>query len=589
MKLRMMLYAVSLCAYTNTSVFASNTVDTALNTEKYSLVDRHHVSMTYQGVMYTPESISLGNANSISTGFLVTHRSVGFTGFRSSSFKEVDPYPNITDPDEHHITFSGDVTARFKINDDGTYTSLSDLSYTLEKQVNGQLLLTTADGTELLYTKPEKLAGHNLPSGKIIHALAPNGFKKTFRLREEAGQRVTIEETNTGYGIYTDTASVVIDGTTSYIDNIIGLNLSKLKCYSQGCADDKWPKLTLSSRPHPSNPGPSNRIQTITDPDGVETEFHRIIPDLSYTDIYGNVTTNGFQFLTKIVSPGGKTIEYEYKYDIYDDQKFLGGADVTQYKVELNRAYSGNDNIGYDFNNIVSAYGLSKASSGGYQSFNYADFDLDRGTPEKIDTWNTTIVFSEDWQSQIKTYTSKDKSTASSFSYEYDDRGNITKITKDGVYSREAEYPSACSSTNRKYCNKPIWTSNWSSNGVYHKTNYQYYPAHGGIKKVTHPDNSVEHFYYKKYFAQYLKSNGQLANYLDGIYLLDYQTQCHFSKSETCSSDQITTSYSYEPYNLNLSSVTTVDSSSSHKLCYQYDDLGRQISEYPLPSSGQCL
>jgi hypothetical protein len=562
-----------MCFYAN----ASEENNSSIRTQKYSLIDRHNVSLAYGSALYSPDPLVVGSGgNTISRGFIYSNS--GYELTNSGGWKEVKPKVS---EEIYHLVSSGSIVARFLINADGSYTPLSDLRLTLENLPDGKKLLIDAVGNEYVFNYGTTYYSSNLERGGVIHVKYANGFKETYRARKGVnGDDFTLVESNTGYGIY---LNVLWEGSYGNLKSktiIQGINLTKLPCYSIECADENRPSILSYSKPYSSAPNDGDQWTVIhRDQDGVETEIDMTKPNLSYTK--GNTTRkNNWTFLTEIREPSGKKIKYDYQYDFYDQIEY-------PVKPELKTSTVGNDTIGYDSGDINSRYGWQITTSGGYQTFNYAYFDVDRGTPEKISTWSENIEFTEDWQSLMKSYTQKNNGDNQVFIYEYDSRGNVAKVTRSGLYSKEAEYQSICNSSNRKYCNKPTWTTDWSSTGNYHKTYYEYYPEHGSLKTITHPDNSVERFFYKKYFAKYLNESGQLVSYSDGIYLLDYKKSCKSTKSSSCSSDEVTTYYQYEPNNLNLQSVTTSDINSSYKVCYQYDELGRQISEYYAPNVAQ--
>ena len=197
----------------------------------------------------------------------------------------------------------------------------------------------------------------------------------------------------------------------------------------------------------------------------------------------------------------------------------------------------------------------------------------------------TTLLYEYVGDSQARTVTLDDMQRYKN--------ANIKKITErrtDGnkPLVTEAEYIS-CNSSNRKYCNQPIWVKD--PRGLV--THYQYHTPSGQIELVTPPKNAngvsqVVHTEYEQMYAFYKQSaSGTATRAPDPIWLKVKETSCATSQynkdSQTCAAgdnDKIVTAFEYDAHhNLNLVGTAVTAGGKTLRTCYQYDQYGNKISE----------
>ncbi|NND60925.1 MAG: hypothetical protein HKN49_11730 [Gammaproteobacteria bacterium] len=183
-------------------------------------------------------------------------------------------------------------------------------------------------------------------------------------------------------------------------------------------------------------------------------------------------------------------------------------------------------------------------------------------------------------------------STYPSISYEYDSRGNLTRVTSGDMIT-QAGYPPSCPSYARKTCNKPDWVTD--ARGV--KTAFNYVITHGGRnymiedslnkRRMTAYRWVQKHAWVKNASGSYSKLD------VDGpraVWLLESVRTCRqslmHSSGQFChGGGDILTSYDYgsgnssAPSNLHVRGEVVTAGGQSLRTCYKYDDLGNRISE----------
>ena len=164
--------------------------------------------------------------------------------------------------------------------------------------------------------------------------------------------------------------------------------------------------------------------------------------------------------------------------------------------------------------------------------------------------------------------------------YQYDSRGNITKITKvakagSGLANivTSATYPSTCS--NPITCNEPITTTDARGQ----VTDYTYDPTHGGVLTITRPAATTGAVRPQtRYTYARLGSNGSASS--TGVFVVSKISSCATLVSCAGTSDETVTTYTYGP-NLLPTSVTIASGngsvSSTHT--YAYDKYGNVVAD----------
>ncbi len=147
--------------------------------------------------------------------------------------------------------------------------------------------------------------------------------------------------------------------------------------------------------------------------------------------------------------------------------------------------------------------------------------------------------------------------------YAYDGRGNIvteTTVPKSGSglpsVTKTASYPTDCTTSNFKYCNKPTWIRDAKNN----QTDLTYNPDNGLPLTVTKPadTNGVRaqtRYTYVQRYAWVLNSSGGYVHASAPIWLLATESYCRTSAATgnptaPCaagSNDEVKTVYDYGP------------------------------------------
>jgi YD repeat-containing protein len=188
----------------------------------------------------------------------------------------------------------------------------------------------------------------------------------------------------------------------------------------------------------------------------------------------------------------------------------------------------------------------------------------------------------------------------------YDTRRNLSTVrqipkTGTGYLEATATFPSACTSTDRRTCNRPTATTDFNGN----TTDYTYDPAHGGVLTETGPAvNGVRpqtrHSYAQRY-AWISNGSGGYAQAPTPVWVRTSTSSCRTSAASTtgayapCSvaGDEVLTQYDYGPNsgpnNLWLRGQTVTSSdptgtggalvATTLRTCYTYDPNGNRISE----------
>jgi len=167
-----------------------------------------------------------------------------------------------------------------------------------------------------------------------------------------------------------------------------------------------------------------------------------------------------------------------------------------------------------------------------------------------------------------------------SVQYTYDSRGNVTQVRRKSApvsgsaadLVTSAGFPSSCTSSNYKYCNKPIWTKDAKGN----QTDYTYHAASGGVATITAPSDGVNarpvtQYTYQQFSARVRNSSGGLVN---STPIWKVKTVKQFEGT----SEQVTTTYNYN-VNKNLTPTSMVVAGigvSSNTTTYAYDNYGNQ-------------
>jgi len=191
----------------------------------------------------------------------------------------------------------------------------------------------------------------------------------------------------------------------------------------------------------------------------------------------------------------------------------------------------------------------------------------------KTDVLGQTSTFSYDSNNLVDTVTYP---RGNSVEYTYDSRGNVTEVRSKSVPgSGETDlvstsaYPGNCSTSNRKYCNKPVWTEDAAGN----RTDFTYHAQSGSVATITYPSDGSNArpqstFTYEQKSAKIKNSSGSLVN-SDLIWVLTQR------KDYVGTSYERTSSFTYlDTKNLTTRVATVTAGGVSNSVIYTYDVYG---------------
>lgn len=158
--------------------------------------------------------------------------------------------------------------------------------------------------------------------------------------------------------------------------------------------------------------------------------------------------------------------------------------------------------------------------------------------------------------------------------YSYDTRGNLERIsfnqsTGTGFVVYEADFVDIC--VNSMTCNQPLWRKDGKQN----RTDFEYYPEHGGIKTVTLPAAEGGIRPTKRYvYEARTTSNGV-------IYRVLKVSECRTQQSCAGGSDETVTSFTYwnDTFLKSSETVQVGGGVAGLTTTYAYDNAGRLIQE----------
>ncbi len=527
--------------------------------------------------------------------------------------------------------------ADFFINGDGTYTAVKDKRHTLEYKNNTGYVYIGPDGTQVIYPSsdnydPQKYYGRYGYSRTMTKVIKPNGLVMTIN-RGINNSRPLIAPiysvtTNTGYQLkylyelhsrpLTEskrgaplTSSIAADSyawSTRYPKYVKGINNAVEYCTTSngGCSLTKnWPQ-TIYNWPDgmPRAFYIGNSVFSVTDAMGRVTEYHHTAIDYNWSgqclNLYepgegANVKISGIKEATSQI----KNITYHHENEVENPlcPNYSATPNPITY-AELQYAIKNGVKVKYDMweGHYISGGHLIgiKNKSDNKRGIKYVLYAHDIGVPIEVNTWvNRTKMYSN---FSNRLYEANEKLGGEQRKYLYDERGNLKTIRTFGhngttqsaaSLNVEAQYPTTCS--NRKTCNKPIWTKDKNGN----KTSYTYHLESGQVESITRSVNEhgirpqIRYSYLEK-FASYKINSNAVEESRDGLWLVTTESYCinsSYSGSACTGNDLSLTSYEYEPSNLALVGVAITAAGKTLRTCYSYDIYGNKIGETK-PKSG---
>lgn len=520
-----------------------------------------------------------------------------------------------------------------------TYEAMGDTRHTLEvvnssdpdgHLYSGLLRWTTPDGTASYYSaSSDPIGGRELiavvyPSGFTIRinglgsVTTNTGFQLRYErpvvstglspeklaIRSSLPQGAQIRSVNPELWSYANPSYIIgINNAVEYCSPVAARDVCDL--------EEDWPRATFTwpgGMPQAIYLG--KNVVTIENATGGVTELHYEAHDASLLDLNkpnGTAQENlrGIIWSPRLVgvkSAASEVIDRAYTYENIGDWATIASGNGLQPAFKYWQ-------MGSEVGRVVSASGPEGRAS--YQLYNNLHYkgsgawagDVTVSATLRsgmLGTLESAVVHKEGWYKFERSFRNFVEShypvSGPARSFEYT-RGNLTKITfeqnESNSTTMEAHFPSNCTITTRKICNKPIWVKDARGN----QTDYQYHAPSGQVAVVTNPPDSdgrraQTRYKYQQKYAWYKKNGSSIERADVPIWMLVEQCQTG-SASESCgtSVNDVVTTYDYGPddgskaNNLFLRSKTVTADNVSRTTCYQYDIYGNQIGE-TMPKAG---
>lgn len=524
----------------------------------------------------------------------------------------------------HSVSFGH--TSKLFVDSVSGFVPVMDDGSTLEQAPDLTWTLTTRDGSKVTF---KETAGY--PTGNYTFEY-PNGYTITVHTYDPGpGYRDRIQSVTTNTGLqlkyeYARNASPTTS-TQSYDfyhpTRITATNNATEYCNPSAhtCGvGSSWPEVSYSWPTYnqfngdPAIPSDHGDVETdfiVTDSGGRTTKYTH---ELFTQNVSGGAPYD--RRVTKIVqntSSGPVTSTYDYDHYIY-----CGNPCSILRSNVVSQATRGGATWTYSYStNVVGTvtYGnnYSYGPVGNLQLswLSYSVPNSKRNVPLTLTHFNGNSLSFD--QSELHRVDSADYRSGNSASFQYDSRRNLTQRTDDAGTSDPADdsvtqaHYDACTATNFRWCNKPRWTRD-----AYGKqTDYEYYDAHGGIKRITLPAPSTGQprpeirYTYQQSYAWYKNSSGQIVQASSPIWLLSEESECvqGAASGNGCANPnyEVLTEYDYgtgsstRANNLWLIGKTVTartDNFTSlqvHRTCFQYDDVGNVVAEtLPAANLSSC-
>jgi YD repeat-containing protein len=482
-----------------------------------------------------------------------------------------------------------------------TYKPLKDDGATLVEHSDNSYTYTGPDGT--VARIGEVVDGKTYPrGGKIIY---PSGFEVTLHRRNNRIQSVT---TNTGLQLKYFYRSNALPSNPTPDDRskfyhpsrIVAVNNAVEYCSpaADSCSfSQQWPSVTYTWPSHSeihSSTGSASGVFKITDAEGGVTLYRH--------KSYSMQISGGSPYEPRISEVTSKTGAKSY-YD-YEHAYVCTMVGTWRCNIQKSNAVSQVKTNGatYTYGYDVFPYGFA-GTSDGPAGRHYVQMDSKYMFP-RLTTVSTPesvrASFYDNDANALESVVDQGKK----FTFTYDTRGNLTHRsqhpypdTSTGtVLTATAGYASSCTTTNRKWCNKPLWTKDPKGS----QTDYTYHDPSGKVATVTlPPDNSgvraQTRYTYQQHYAWYKTSSTSIVRASTPVWLLAEERTCRQGDTvgDSCANPQaeVITTYEYgsgsssEANNLWLKGVVVnaynpvTGTREDLRTCYQYDNYGNVISE----------
>jgi hypothetical protein len=591
---------------------------------KMQMVDEFGVNMMNGQVTHTLDTVSIGGAMGLShsiSSYTNNFSMSGYLGYadkyyckgRTLEIKraigDILSVVRVTDMDGSTDFIAKVNGQRISIYDAVpygayTYEALGDTRHSLEHKSDGYVHWTKPDGTVSIFAGAG-VGGNAFPGAVGFHRQTeyPNGF--TIYNGWLSGSI----QTNTGFALKyinqfdeedrylnkqdipsTQIPPVNPEAWAKFNPKYIqAINLARENCLYPNCTMN-WPKAEFD---WPAGMPRSIFIGTsqfkVKDAVGAETIFYFRSVDLAF-DEYGNYIQGeqvGQRYsprLEGIKSGNSKpgTMDFEYTYKTKTDMRSAEGVTWVSYihvPGVINTAKSRDRLSGYS---IESQYHSTVQNTGSGVISQVIPSEDRPGTIGYARSDMADLFYESNWRNFITTVR-RPSGVKEEYVYSSAGRGNLTQVIKDGI-TVTAEYPASCDASNRKFCNKPLWTQDGKGN----KTHFSYHAPSGQIERVTYPANQQNLVPVTRY--EYTQKQA----YIQGVYgapiwLKTAERIC--AKTNTLgngcaggAADELITSYEYNHDNLLMTGMTVTAANDqgaviTKRTCYQYDIYGNKIGE----------
>jgi RHS repeat-associated protein len=518
-----------------------------LTPSQFPVVDQNGVDLTTGQLVPVGPGTSVGPIGSggLSRDFIGPGVNDSFNGF-------VDGFsPEVT-------VVIGSTSKTFIGLQDGSFVPAVQDGSVLQSDGQNAYALQDRDGTIYYFDRQYATTANGPPQLYLV--LRPSGEKLTYHFGTadasclQGCMRLLSITSNLGYMVKYDYAGDTPASGSQTLTKVTAINLADDYCDpdANGCTTSRtWNAITFS--------GPTTGTGTLTATDS-----------LNRTTTYSLVDSQ----IRRITLPSGVTDSM-----VYDDQ-----GRVTQ-------VFNGVGAWNYTY--VSSASGLQVTVEDPLHHKKTITSNGANQVTSVIDALNRTTTYSYDpnkgFLSQIILpeggYTS----------YGYDDRGNVTSITKVpkpgsslANHLTTAIYPTTCD--NPKTCNQPTSVTDGGATTI-----FTYNPNNGAVASTTSPADvngvqAVMTYTYQPHTASFLNASGAMVPADSAVYELDQTSICRTQTTCSGTADEVRTVYSYagSPTNLEPASMTQQDGTGQQSAvtAYTYNIFGDvRTVDGPLPGT----
>ncbi len=610
------------------------------------IVDKFGVNVATGQVTQSLNTVSIGGPMGLSHRISIYANEFQYVNMRgfNDNMRQITRYVHLSQnpnysPQAVLSVSDGADSAQFRVEVNGvrveqfagtpqpyTYIAVGDERNSLV--VNGALLeWTKPDGTVVTFTRT--VGAHASAQGLLSEIVYPNGYTITITPGGVGIQSNTGFQLKSIYGsdtrpmgkpnnlnlinVHPATTSQASGWSTANPIQIVAINNALEFCVptDQVCSlNIAWPTATFdwpAGMPRTMYIGESTI--SITDAAGGITKYRFLAHDLALSEsgLVQECCVPDTEYSPRLVgvTPAGSQSEqftYAFRNVFVYNSNYFGtwvhraqnsGVITHATHISKNTSYSMfQDYMGSTRTNSTSGGGITNvvlsAQYGNPDAISYAVVDDGRINFESsARNWPTDFYKREEFGVPER--------------YEYDARGNLTKVSRgqggNYVTYREAKYADSCTTANRKYCNQAEWIKDARGN----VTNYTYHAPSGQLQSVTYPPNkhgirAQTRYDYGEFHARYLNGSSKISG--TAIWLKTSEKHCMNSAStgSGCTGgDEVVTEFEYKHDNLLLTGMTVTEppfplgSGTTLRTCFKYDIYGNQIGKtQPKAGLSEC-